>query len=182
MQAYFGDKPSLSHHSASAEVVQPIVDPSLWSDEGAGRRPGTAVIGFGGKHVPTPGGDELVERYTRWFLGAALPILLDHPQAVKGITIVGGRVDLEISFPRNGRMRCRYARAWSRPTTPSCSARLSTCCSAPGLGSLYECASTRLQPLLQPGWNLSMLLQAFHVTRTSTATSGATCPRSDGRC
>lgn len=32
---------------------------------------------------------------------------------------------------------------------------------SPGLGSLYECAASGLGPLLQPGWSVSMALQAL---------------------
>jgi hypothetical protein len=165
IQAYFGDRASSSRHNASAEVVQPIVDPSLWPAGGAGRRPGSTVIGFGGMRVPTPGGDELVEQYTRWFLGAALPILVGH-RKVRTISIVGGHAGLEDLVPARWsdavQVHPRLAQADYAGLLRSAEHLLLS----PGLGSLYECTSTRLQPLLQPGWNLSMLLQAFHVTQT----------------
>jgi hypothetical protein len=167
VQAYFGNRSSRSRHNRSAEVIRPIVNPLLWPTGGAGPGSGSTVIGFGGMQVPTPGGNELVKRYTRWLLATALPILVRHPK-VTTITIVGGRADLEDLVPR------RWSKAVQvRPRLPQADyADLLRSADhlllSPGLGSLYECASTGLQPLLQPGWNLSMLRQAHDVTTTTT--------------
>jgi hypothetical protein len=107
----------------------------------------------------------LVERYTRWFLSAALPILSGH-RKVKTIRIVGGRADLKDLVPAEWsdavEVHPRLIQADYAKMLRSAEHLLLS----PGLGSLYECTSTHLQPLLQPGWNLSMLLQIFHVIQT----------------
>lgn len=166
-QMFFGDTAKADRLRPPAEVVRPIIDPSLWRAGDREPSPGTAVIGFGGMHLPLSFGDRLVADYTRWLLGAALPILLDQSDISK-ISIVGGRPDLPSLVPPE----------WSdhpavevRPSLPQplYSALLRSAkylLLSPGLGSLYECAASGLTPLLQPGWNMSMLLQAYHVRLT----------------
>jgi hypothetical protein len=166
VQAYFGNNADGSRHNPKAQVIGPIVDPLLWPHEGAGRQPGNTVIGFGGMHMPSPGGDELVASYTRWFLDATLPLLTDHPK-VKSVAVVGGRGDLEDLVPARWRNAVRVHPGLTRTDYAAMLRSAEHLLLSPGLGSLYECTSTHLQPLLQPGWNLSMLLQAFHVTRTA---------------
>jgi hypothetical protein len=165
-QLFFGDTAKAARPHPQAEVVRPIVDPSLWRIGDRQPSPGTAVIGFGGMHLPLRFGDRLVADYTRWLLGAALPILLDQSGIAK-VSIVGGRPDLQNLVPPQ----------WSdhpavevRPSLPQPlysellrSAKYLLL--SPGLGSLYECAASGLTPLLQPGWNMSMLLQAYHLER-----------------
>jgi hypothetical protein len=166
-QAFFGHTATADRRRPPTEVVEPIVDLALWCTGGVERRPGTVVIGFGGMHLPLPFGDRLVADYTRWMLGAALPILVERPDISK-VTIVGGRLDLPSLVPS----------PWSRHPAievypplpqPRYSELLRSATYqllSPGLGSLYECAASGLTPLLQPGWNMSMLLQSYHVART----------------
>jgi hypothetical protein len=163
-QAWFGDWTKAARPRPPAEAVRPIVDSHLWRTDDRELAPGTAVIGFGGMHLPLHFGDRLVAGYTRWFLRAALPILLDQPGITK-ICIVGGRPDLPGLVPR----------PWSNHPAvhvypplppPRYSALLRSAeylLLSPGLGTLYECVASGLAPLLQPGWNMSMLLQAYHV-------------------
>jgi hypothetical protein len=164
-QAYFHNDAMTRLPSPSARVVRPIVDPRLWRSQRPTPAPGTAVIGFGGMHLPVPFGDELVATYTRWFLAQALPLLVNEAE-MSTITIVGGRSDLSSLVPeewsqhRAIEVRPRLSRSeYSRLLRSAEHLLLS-----PGLGSLYECSTSGLAPLLQPGWNMSMLLQAFHVS------------------
>jgi hypothetical protein len=166
-QAFFGHTSRAGRPRPSIEVVQPIVDPALWYARPAQPGPGTVVIGFGGMHLPLPFGDRLVADYTRWMLSATLPVLVDWP-GISRITIVGGRPDLPGLVPspwpdhpavevRPPLPPPRYAKLLRSSTYQLLS---------PGLGSLYECAASGLMPLLQPGWNMSMLLQTYHAART----------------
>jgi hypothetical protein len=144
------------------EVVQPLVDRTLWPPIPAARRPGTAVIGFGGMHLPFD--PDLVARYTSWFLDAALPVLLEA--GVGRVIVAGGRADLS-----------RLAGTWAGHPAMTIHPRLSRAPFAdlarsaehllltPGLGSIYECAASGLTPFLQPGFNLSMALQSLQVER-----------------
>lgn len=168
-QAFFGETAKAGGSPSSAEVVQPIVDPSLWGISGRSRQPqpGTVVISFGGMHLPLPFGDELVAEYTRWFLGAALPLLVYHP-GISKVSIVGGRTDLPDLVPRlwSGHPAVEVHPRLPQPLYSALLHSATYLLLSPGLGSLYECAASGLAPLLQPGWNMSMLLQAYHVALT----------------
>lgn len=170
VQAYFGVSPPVAGpHSGPRsgprrQVIRPIVDPALWPATGPSPRPGTALIGLGGMHLP--GGDETVAAYVRWLLGATLPTLLDH--AADEITIAGGRADLAELVPpewrahpaittRSGMNRRHYAEAVRTAEHVIAS---------PGLASIYECAAARLTPLWQPGYSMSMILQCRHLQAT----------------
>lgn len=162
VQAYFGA--SRPRPGPRREIVRPIVDPALWPAASPSPRPRTALIGLGGMHLP--GRDELVATYVRWLLRTVLPILLDH--GTTEITIAGGRADLPDLVParwrthsaittRPGMDRRHYARAVHTAEHVIAS---------PGLASIYECAASRLTPLWQPGYSMSMLLQCGHLQAT----------------
>lgn len=156
VQTYFGA--AIGPARGRRVIVRPIVDTSLWSAAPlTAVREGTALIAFGGMHVP--GGHSAVSAYVRWFLGSALPALFKQP--LDTVTIVGGRSDLHDLVPpawrghpalriRTGLSRAAYARA-----VRSAEHLILT----PGLASIYECALAHLTPLLQPGFNVSMVLQ-----------------------
>lgn len=152
--------------SGRREYVRPIVDASLWSSATVPAPvPGEVVVGFGGMGLP--GADDLVAHYTRWFLGAALPVLIERvPSAA--VTVAGGREDLVKLVPRDwaahpavrvrpGLIRAEYARVALRAEHLLCS---------PGLASIHECATGGLTPLWQPGFNMSMLLQVRQLADT----------------
>jgi hypothetical protein len=166
-QAYFWGTAKANHPRRPTEVVRPIVDPALWHTGYLERQPGTMVIGFGGMHLPLPFGDELVADYTRWLLGAALPILLNQPDISK-VIIVGGRSDLPrlVPAPWSGHPAVEVRPRVPQPQYSKLLRTATYLLLSPGLGTLYECAASGLTPLLQPGWNMSMLLQAYHVALT----------------
>lgn len=152
--------------SGRREYVRPIVDASLWSPETVlAPVPGDVVVGFGGMGLP--GANDLVAQYTRWFLGAALPLLIELvPYAA--VTVAGGREDLVNLVPgdwaahpavrvRPGLTQAEYARVVQRAEHLLCS---------PGLASIHECATAGLTPLWQPGFNMSMLLQMQQLADT----------------
>jgi hypothetical protein len=163
-QMFFGETGKPSREHPPTKVVGPIIDPSLWRATGRAPTSGTAVIGFGGMHVPLSFGDRLVADYTRWFLRAALPVLLDQSDITK-VVIVGGRRDLRSLVPRPwSRHRAVVVSPWlPQPSYARLLQSSTYLLLSPGLGTLYECAASGLAPLLQPGWNMSMLLQAYHV-------------------
>jgi hypothetical protein len=163
-QMFFGDTAKPCRESPPTEIVRPIIDPSLWRADDKGPSPGIAVIGFGGMHLPLSFGDQLVADYTRWFLDVALPILLDHSD-IKKVAIVGGRPDLPSLVPPrwSDDPAVEVRRRLPQPRYSALLRSANYLLLSPGLGSLYECAASGLAPLLQPGWNMSMLLQAYHV-------------------
>lgn len=165
-QMFFGDTAKAGRVHPRTEVVRPIIDPSLWPANDRKPSPGTAVIGFGGMHLPLSFGDGLVADYTRWLLGVALPILLDQSDITK-VSIVGGRPDLPSLVPArwSGDAAVEVRPRLPQPRYSALLRSAEYLLLSPGLGSLYECAASGLAPLLQPGWNMSMLLQAYHVGR-----------------
>lgn len=163
VQSYFASTPSMP---SRREYVRPIVDTTLWPVKVRSVSvTGAAVIGFGGMHLP--GADAMVADYVRWFLRAALPVLIDHAGSTS-VTIAGGRSDLALLVPdewaahpavqvRNGLGQAEYARVAQRTQHLLCS---------PGLASIYECATSGLSPLWQPGFSMSMLLQSRQLAVT----------------
>lgn len=159
IQEYFGEQ---RQAGLRREIVQPIVDPALWHATGGSPQPGTALIGFGGMHLP--GGDDVVAAYVRWFLNAAVPLLIDHARVTE-ITIVGGRTDLSKLVPAPWRTHpaVRVRTAMDRASYAHAARTAEHLIVSPGLTSIYECAAGRLTPLWQPGFSMSMLLQARHL-------------------
>jgi hypothetical protein len=152
--------------SGRRDIVRPIVDQALWGRESmTPARSGTAMISFGGMQLPY--GNEVVAEYVRWFLGAVLPIVIEQAQVTR-LTIVGGRPDLGALVPRS----------WARHPAVSVHVSLDRAAYAalargsehvlitPGLAQVYECAVAGLDPLIQPGFGMSMVLQAHHVALT----------------
>jgi hypothetical protein len=151
--------------SEQREIVRPLVDQALWGGPPRPAQPGTAMIGFGGMHVPFE--NEVVAEYIRWMLSAVLPVLIGQA-GVTQLTIVGGRADLAGLVPgywakhpavrvHTGLERTRYAALARRSEHVAIS---------PGLAHVYECAVAGLAPLIQPGFSMSMVLQAHHVALT----------------
>jgi hypothetical protein len=163
VQAYFASP--LRAAEDGREVVRPIVDPALWPTVGASPRGGAVLIGFGGMHLP--GGDSLVAAYVRWFLRAALPVLIDHAKASE-ITIAGGRADLAdlVPDPWRNHPAVRVHAAMDRTSYARAARAAEHLLLSPGLASIYECAAAQLTPLWQPGFSMSMLLQVRHLLGT----------------
>ncbi|WP_165984062.1 hypothetical protein [Streptomyces sp. YIM 98790] len=162
-QAYFGDhRPTPGDRR---EYVRPIVDPSLWGPTGPSARDGSVLIGFGGMHLP--GGENLVAAYVRWFLGAALPVLTERDAAAR-IVIAGGRADLAGLVPDPWRTHpaVRVRPAMDRAAYARTARTVQHLIASPGLTSLYECAHSRLTPLWQPGFSMSMVLQIRNLLGT----------------
>lgn len=162
VQAYFA---APAGRGGGQEVVRPIVDPTLWPPSGNRRRPGTALIGFGGMHLP--GGDDLVAAYVRWLLAAALPVLVEHAGATH-VTIAGGRSDLAALVPKpwHAHPTVRVRAALDRASYAGLARAAEHLVISPGLTSIYECAASALTPLLQPGFSMSMILQLHNVALT----------------
>lgn len=163
VQEYFGaPTPRASNRQ---ELIGPIVDPTLWPAVDGATHPGSALIGFGGTHLP--GGDDLVAAYVRWFLAAALPVLIEHAGATE-VTIVGGRSDLPALIPQPWRDHpaTRVRLALDRASYATAARRVEHLVMSPGLTSIYECATGRLSPILQPGFSMSMILQLQAVAAT----------------
>ncbi len=164
VQFYFGSPPPVA--ATGRERVRPIVDPALWpAIPRPDILPGTAVIGFGGMHLP--GADDIVSEYVRWVLAAVLPVLAGQAD-ITSVTIAGGRPDLSSLVPepwsshpavrvRTGLSQAEYARIARTAEYLVCT---------PGLASIYECAASGLAPLWQPGFNMSMILQSRHLAAT----------------
>lgn len=164
VQSYFASAPSMP--SLTREYVRPIVDTAMWpAKDQTASTSGATVVGFGGMHLP--GADGMVADYVRWFLRATLPLLIDHANSAS-VTIAGGRSDLALLVPdewaahpavhvRAGLGQAEYATVAQGAEHLLCS---------PGLASIYECATSGLSPLWQPGFSMSMLLQTRQLAAT----------------
>ncbi len=152
--------------SGRREYVRPIVDASLWPSATVHAPvPGEVVVGFGGMGLP--GADDLVAHYTRWFLGAALPVLVERVPAA-AVTVAGGRKDLVDLVPGDwaSHPAVRVRPGLTQAEYASIAQRAEHLLSSPGLASIYECATGGLTPLWQPGFNMSMLLQVRQLAET----------------
>lgn len=150
--------------SARREIVSPIVDHDLWQSRP--KDPTLSVIGFGGMTVP--GQDSLIADHVRWLLGQLLPALLEVSERV---VVVGGRRDLPGLLPTShlGNARVQVRVAASRQVYAELCTRAGHLVLAPGLTSIYECAAAGLAPLFQPGFSMSMVLQAHRLTAAGYA-------------
>jgi hypothetical protein len=167
VQAFFGGYRSAARAAGMhPREIGPIVVSGLHKPESPGEQDGGhVVIGFGGMHVPFDEG--LATSYTAWFLDATLPVLLDE-HTTDRLTLVAGHRELPELVPsrwardprldvRTGMSRTDYARLLRSAGHVLV---------APGLTTLFECAHGRLQPFLQPGFNMSMVLQSHQVRAT----------------
>ncbi|HEY7144497.1 MAG TPA: hypothetical protein VH637_09635 [Streptosporangiaceae bacterium] len=144
------------------DIVRPLVDRALWCDGNAQVRPRSAMIGFGGMQLPY--GNDLVAEYVRWFLGAAVPTLVEQA-GVTDVSIVGGRDDLPglIPAPWAGHPAVSVHVGLDRRAYAALARGSEHVLISPGLAHVYECALAGLAPLIQPGFGMSMVLQAYHV-------------------
>lgn len=156
VQAYYGRQTSRAIRKR--QWVRPVVDPKIWPSGQHLARSGTSVVAFGGMNVP--GQETLVARYVRWLLPATLDVLINEWGSHQ-VTIVGGRPDLESLVPLRWRrhpalqVRVGMARANYAALIRSAEHLVLT----PGLASIYECMIENIQPIYQPGFNLSMIIQ-----------------------
>lgn len=162
VQAFFGHRATGRQTSGGAEVVAPIVDWTLWSPPPPEARPGSAVVGFGGMHLP--GHQDLVGAYVHWLLAAVLPVLVDETGLAE-VTVVGGRRDLVDLVPPAWRhheaVRVRPAATRAEHAALCRSARHLLL--SPGLTGIHECAASGLAPFLHPGFSMSMAFQSLRV-------------------
>lgn len=187
VQHYFGAHTGPGLSTGVRRLVRPVIDPVLWQVAPGPTRRGTAVVGFGGMAVP--GRADSIGEYVSWFLSAALPVLVDHAGSNR-VIVVGGRYDLPELIPAQWR-QCDSIEVFvgmARTSYARLVREAEHVLLAPGLGTLYECAAGRLTPLLQPGFNMSMVMQARDVRaagyqhvaawpwleQTATALSGMT--------
>ncbi|MBI3687501.1 MAG: hypothetical protein HY241_09255 [Actinobacteria bacterium] len=163
VQAYFGGQ--VTPNGDRRETIRPVADPALWRPVGGGQQPGTALVSFGGMRLP--GRDDLVAGYVRWLLSAALPVLVEHA-GVERVRIVGGRSDLADLVPPawSRHPALRVGIGVDRATYAGLVQRAAHLIVSPGLATIYECAAAGLTPLLQPGFNMSMVLQARDLAAT----------------
>lgn len=165
VQRYFGFRPVVHGTNGIRQPIRPIVDAALWISASGERRPGSALIGFGGMAVP--GRDAGTADYVAWLLAAVLPVLVEH-EGCSRVAVVGARADIAELVPapwsrhpaievHAGLDRARYA------TLVRASEHLVL---APGLASIHECAAAGLAPMIQPGFSMSMVLQASDLQAT----------------
>lgn len=165
VQRYFGSRKGACGPTGRRQPIRPIVDLPLWAPGVVACQPGTAVVGFGGMSVP--GRDHGTGQYVSWLLSAAVPLLVEYAHCSR-VTVVGARSDIAELVPelwashpaidiRAGLDRASYARL------VRASEHLVL---APGLASLHECATAELAPLVQPGFSMSMVLQAGDLVET----------------
>jgi hypothetical protein len=164
VQFYFGSAPPWA--ATGRDRVRPVVDAALWpAATPRDTVPGSAVLGFGGMHLP--GADDIVAAYVRWVLGAVLPLLTGQSD-ITSITIAGGRPDLPSLVPEpwstHPAVRVRTGLSQAEYAGIARTAEHLVC--TPGLASIYECAAGGLTPLWQPGFNMSMVLQSRHLAAT----------------
>lgn len=164
VQHYFGTRSADPATQGRRQLIRPIVDRALWTSDRKTRH-GTAVIGFGGMAVP--GRAKGTANYVEWLLSAVLPLLVDSG-ACSQVDIVGAREDLHLLVPSlwTGHLGIRVHTGLDRASYAALARTAEHLILAPGLATINECAVAGLTPLIQPGFNMSMVLEAHDLVET----------------
>lgn len=126
--------------------------------------PRTAVIGLGGMSLPLD--PALPFEYARWMLNHLLPLLFESEQ-VDQVQVIGGSPELKLAIPECFRLDSRVkSTGFLAPEDyRSCLLSSELLFLTPGLATVYETAFLGVRPIFLPGFNMSMVLQGYYLSR-----------------